>query len=633
MQPAAVLLVAFPLLGFLINGLAFPKLSKPLSAWIGCIAVLASFLLTLLFFIQSFSETAPLQLKLFEWMATAGVQVSFGFWIDRLTLVMLLVITGVGFLIHVYSVGYMKEDAGMGKFFAFLNLFIFFMLLLVMADSFLVMFIGWEGVGLCSYLLIGFWWKNSEYTAAANKAFIMNRIGDLGFLLALFLMFHTFGSTDYREVFRQALSYPTNDATVVAITLLLFVGAIGKSAQIPLYTWLPDAMAGPTPVSALIHAATMVTAGVYLVVRSHMLYTLAPVSLEVIIWIGTATSLWAALIALRQDDIKKVLAYSTVSQLGFMFAAAGAMALTSSMLHLIAHAFFKALLFLGAGSVIHALHHEQNMRHMGGLRRLMPVTFVCMAIGTLAISGVPPLAGFFSKDEILLQVASRQGWAFIVLVITSVLTAAYMFRLLFMVFYGNFRGTEHEREKIHESPRVMTVPLMVLALLSGIGGVIGLPALVGDVHALNRYLSPVFLSNPRLMAPEPSHTMEVVVMILSVLVAAGVGVWAYRRYHLQPVARTWSLSGKPRFYRWMHDKFYVDECYQFVFVRPAEWLGDYLRSRFDPKLLDGLVEGLGRLVQRGSALVSRVQTGSISGYLLWMVGGLVFLLWYALTQW
>lgn len=631
MLEAALLLILSPLLGFLINGLAFPLLSRRLAAWIGCGAVLISFIVSAVMFVTTLgSESPPVHSTLYQWISAGNVQVSLGILVDRLTVIMLLVITGVGFLIHVYSAGYMKDDEGFGKFFSYLNLFVFFMLLLVMADSFTMLFIGWEGVGLCSYLLIGFWWKNAAYTAAANKAFIINRIGDLGFLLALFLMFRTFGSTDFEVVFRKALAYSANDPTMVAITMLLFVGAVGKSAQIPLYTWLPDAMAGPTPVSALIHAATMVTAGVYLVVRSHVLYTLAPASMEVILWVGVATALWAALIALTQDDIKKVLAYSTVSQLGYMFAAAGSMAFAAGMFHLVTHAFFKALLFLGAGSVIHALHHEQNLRHMGGLRKWLPLTFITMVIGTLAISGAPPLSGFFSKDEILMDVAGHSPLAFVLLAVTSVLTAAYMFRLLFMTFWGSYRG--HDADRIHESPRVMTMPLMVLAVLSAVGGFIGLPALLGDLHALKHYLSPVFADNTRLVPHEPAHALEVLVMLLSVVVLVAVGYMAYRRYHLSAVERVINLGDVSRLYRWSYHKFYVDELYRAVVVGPVEWLGDYFRSRFEPRVLDAAVEGIGRMAQRLSVLLVRVQSGSIASYLLWMIGGIVALLLYGLLK-
>ncbi|MCS6991718.1 MAG: NADH-quinone oxidoreductase subunit L [Chitinophagales bacterium] len=632
MQQAPLLLLFLPLLGFLINGLGYGFLRRKVVAWIGCSTVGGALALTLVLFAHSLTTDEPLRLQLFDWIKAGTLHVAFGLLTDRLTLVMLLVITGVGFLIHVYSVGYMWDDVGFGKFFAFLNLFVFFMLLLVLADSFLVMFIGWEGVGLCSYLLIGFWWKNHEYTAAANKAFIMNRIGDLGFLLALFLMFRTFGSTQYDVVFQKASAFVADDPTLVAITMLLFVGAIGKSAQIPLYTWLPDAMAGPTPVSALIHAATMVTAGVYLVVRAHVLYALAPTTLTVILWIGTATALWAALIALTQDDIKKVLAYSTVSQLGYMFAAAGSLAFVTSMFHLVTHAFFKALLFLGAGSVIHALHHEQNMRNMGGLRALLPVTFGTMVVGTLAISGAPPLAGFFSKDEILLAVSDRSVVAFLLLAVTALLTSVYMFRLLFLVFYGSCRTAPHQREKIHEASAIMRWPLLVLAALSAIGGFLGLPALFGNVHALSGYLHPIFVVNPRLVPHEHAHAFEIFIMCLSVALVVLAAYLTYRRYHLRPVERSVAIPAMPRWYRWSYYKFYVDELYNSLIVRPAEWLGDYFQRRFEPRTLDAVVEGTGRFAQRLGQMLTGLQTGSVAAYLLWMMGSLIALLWYALFK-
>ncbi|HSI91830.1 MAG TPA: NADH-quinone oxidoreductase subunit L, partial [Adhaeribacter sp.] len=386
-----LLIPLLPLLGFLVNGLGNRKLPKSVVSLVGSGTVFVSFLLSLYLF---FTFQAPYTTQIFNWISVGNLSIPFAFQIDQLSLLMLLLVTGVGFVIHVYSAGYMSTDENFGKFFSFLNLFIFSMLLLVMGANYVMMFIGWEGVGLCSYLLIGFWNRVTPYNNAAKKAFIMNRIGDLGFLLGMFLIFFTFGSLSYAEVFQQAVTVPVSTEMMTAITLLLFVGAMGKSAQIPLFTWLPDAMAGPTPVSALIHAATMVTAGIYMVVRSNVLYTLAPATLEFVAIIGLATAVFAATIGLFQNDIKKVLAYSTVSQLGFMFLALGVMAFSSSFFHVLTHAFFKALLFLGAGSVIHAMSGDQDMRTMGGLRKILPVTFITMLIGTLAISGIPPFAGF-----------------------------------------------------------------------------------------------------------------------------------------------------------------------------------------------------------------------------------------------
>ncbi|OYZ46672.1 MAG: NADH-quinone oxidoreductase subunit L, partial [Sphingobacteriales bacterium 24-40-4] len=411
------------------------------------------------------------------------------FLVDPLSALMLLIVTGIGFLIHVYSTGYMHHDAGFAKFFSYLNLFIFFMLLLVLGSNYVVMFIGWEGVGLCSYLLIGFWFTNSSYASAAKKAFVMNRIGDLGFLIAVFLIFTTFNSVEFASIFPQAANMASGDSVLILITALLFVGAIGKSAQIPLFTWLPDAMAGPTPVSALIHAATMVTAGIYMIARSNILFTLAPETLGVVAIIGLATLFLAAAIAVTQTDIKKVLAYSTVSQLGYMFLGLGVGAYTGAFFHVITHAFFKALLFLGAGSVIHAMSNEQDMRNMGGLKKKLPVTYLTMMIGTIAIAGLPPFSGFFSKDEILAHVYENNKIFWLIAVIGAMFTAFYMFRMMYLTFNGKFRGTTEPEHHLHESPASMTFPLIVLAILSALGGLIGIPAIFGGSHWLAGFLA------------------------------------------------------------------------------------------------------------------------------------------------
>jgi len=449
------LIPLIPFLGFVLNGLGRHSFPKPVIGLLGSVAVFVPFVLSLLLFSEVWAarqagEAVAIYQHLFDWFSVGSLHVGLSFLVDPLSATMLLIITGIGFLIHLYSYSYMHNDKELGKFFAFLNLFIFFMTLLVMGSNYLVMFIGWEGVGLCSYLLIGFWFTNSSYASAAKKAFVMNRIGDLGFLIALFFILAHFGSLEYSAVFDQAASLSVGDSTVVIITLLLFVAATGKSAQIPLFTWLPDAMAGPTPVSALIHAATMVTAGVYMVVRSNVLFLLSPLTLEIMAIVGLATALIAAFIALTQNDIKKVLAYSTVSQLGYMFLGLGVGAFTGAFFHVLTHAFFKALLFLGAGSVIHAMGNEQDMRRMGGLRKALPVTFATMFIATIAISGIPPFAGFFSKDEILAYAfqANIVYWA--VGILTALFTAFYMFRLLFLTFFGSFRGTDDQRAHLHD---------------------------------------------------------------------------------------------------------------------------------------------------------------------------------------
>lgn len=462
-----------PLLGFIIIGLFGNKLNKTLAGGIASATVLGAFVASLALFFNIHQNHKAFEYIAFTWIKAGGFQADMGFLIDELSVWMMLVITGIGFLIHIYSTGYMAHDPGFSRFFAYLNLFIFSMLLLVMGNNFLILFIGWEGVGLCSYLLIGFWYKNNEYGKAARKAFIMNRIGDLGLLLGIFLIFTTIGTVNYANL--NTLVATATPTTLTVIAILLFVGAMGKSAQIPLYTWLPDAMAGPTPVSALIHAATMVTAGIYMVVRTNVIYTASPFALAFVALIGLATSLFAAIIGLRQNDIKKVLAYSTVSQLGLMFLALGAGAYASAMFHLTTHAFFKALLFLGAGSVIHAMSGEQDIRNMGGLKDKLPQTFRIFLIGTLAIIGFPLLSGFFSKDEILANVFAYSPVLWFFGLVSSVITAFYMLRLLFLTFYGNFRGTEQQAHHLHESPASMTIPLWILAGLSVIGGLLNLP--------------------------------------------------------------------------------------------------------------------------------------------------------------
>jgi NADH-quinone oxidoreductase subunit L len=493
------LIPLFPLVGVLINGLLLGRLPRPVVSFVACSTVGLSFVTSLLLFFELVGmEPAHriLQQTLFTWIPSASFNANVAFLLDPLSAVMILVVTGVGFLIHVYSTGYMHHDPCFGRYFTYLNLFTFSMLMLVLADNFLLMFVGWEGVGLCSYLLIGFWFEKKSAADAGKKAFIVNRIGDFGFLLGMFVIFWNIGSLDFLTVAEKAPAiFVAGGGLITAACLLLFVGAIGKSAQIPLYVWLPDAMEGPTPVSALIHAATMVTAGVYMVARSSALYMLAPDALLVVAIIGAGTAFFAATIGLAQNDIKRVLAYSTVSQLGYMFLACGVAAFTAGIFHLVTHAFFKALLFLGAGSVIHAMSDQQDMRRMGGLKKYLPVTFGTMLIATLAISGIPGMSGFFSKDEILWKsFSSDHGhWALWVIgVATAGLTAFYMFRLIYLTFYGKERMDDHTRGHIHESPRSMTVPLMILAVLSVVGGFVGVPhVFFGATNYFERWLEPV----------------------------------------------------------------------------------------------------------------------------------------------
>jgi len=622
------LIPLFPLIGFLINGIGFRHIPKGAAGAIAVGAALASFLTTAYLFGAFMGQAAfrddagPLVATLFNWISVGDLQINFSFQIDQLSLLMLLVVTGVGTLIHLYSIGYMKHDEGFGKFMAFLNLFVFFMLLLVMGSNYVIMFIGWEGVGLCSYLLIGFWNTNTSYNNAARKAFVMNRIGDLGFLLGIFMLINTFGTVEYIDIFKQATSLPVGDSTILIITLLLFVGAMGKSAQIPLYTWLPDAMAGPTPVSALIHAATMVTAGIYMVVRSNVLYTLAPLTLEIIGGIAIATALLAASIGLLQNDIKKVLAYSTVSQLGYMFLGLSATAYTAGMFHVVTHAFFKALLFLGAGSVIHAMSDEQDIRKMGGLRKALPITFITFLIGTIAISGLPPFAGFFSKDEILAHVFVHNKVLWALGVLGSGLTSFYMFRLLFLTFFGEFRGTEEQRHHLHESPATMTAPLVFLAILSAAGGLLNLPG----GGWLSRFLDPVFMFsrevNPTALTLELDHSTEYTLMAVSAGVALLALVVAYVMYVSRRAVPAPETAERSLPEQVVYNKYYIDELYDTIIVRPIRGLGDALYS-FGEGLVDGVVNGVAWLVRQSSAQLRLMQSGSIGFYVLAMVVSIV----------
>jgi NADH-quinone oxidoreductase subunit L len=547
----------------------------------------------------------------FDFIRVGSLKIPFAFQIDQLSTLFLLIITGVGFLIHVYSAAYMHEERRehYGRYFSFLNLFIFSMLLLVMGANYVIMFIGWEGVGLCSYLLIGYWFKNIDYTKAAKKAFVMNRIGDLGFLLAVFWLIAKLDTTTFTDVFSNLGKLSSGD--IIGITLLLFVGATGKSAQIPLYTWLPDAMAGPTPVSALIHAATMVTAGIYMIARSNALYSLAPLTLNVVAIIGAATALFAATIALKQNDIKKVLAYSTVSQLGYMFLALGSGAYVVAVFHVMTHAFFKALLFLGSGSVIHAMSGQQDIRFMGGLKNKLKITYITFLIGCLAIAGIPPLSGFFSKDGILLSAFEHNKILYIIGVLTAGLTAFYMFRLLFITFFGSFRGTEEQRLHVHESPATMTIPLIILAVLSVIGGFVGVPEVfVRGGEKLATFLSPVI---PVSSHAEVSHSTEILLMVLTTVVAVVAILIAWARY------KTYKEEQPTPFGKILQNKWYVDEIYDNIFVRPINQLGVIANKYFERSGIDALVNGVGKLVNYGSRQMRWLQSGQVGSYVLLMV--------------
>ncbi len=620
----AYLIPLLPLLGFLVNGLGRKQLSHTAIAWIGSGVMFLAFAASVGVF-MSLPSGAPTILKAFDFIRIGELNIPFAFQLDALSALFLLIITGIGFLIHVYSAAYMHEEsaAHYGRYFAYLNLFVFSMLLLVMGANYVILFIGWEGVGLCSYLLIGYWFRNPTYSQAANKAFVMNRVGDLAFLIAIFWLIARTGSVSFTDLplalgtAGQSAKLSATDIT--GITLLLFIGATGKSAQIPLYTWLPDAMAGPTPVSALIHAATMVTAGVYMIARSNLLYTAAPLTLTIIAIIGIATALLAATIALRQNDIKKVLAYSTVSQLGFMFLALGSGAYVAAVFHVMTHAFFKALLFLGSGSVIHAMGGEQDIRKMGGLKKSLPVTYFTFLIGCIAIAGVPPLSGFFSKDAILLSAFLKSPILYGIALFTALLTAFYMFRLFFLTFGGSFRGTEEQRHHLHESPLAMTLPLVLLAILSIAGGWIGIPELF--VHGGDRlgvYLSSV------IPAGEPhhvSHTTEYLLMGLSTLLVSGMILFAWNRYRQYrseesdaPVARL------------LENKWYIDELYQAVLVQPLHRFAGWMRGVLEPKVVDGFIQGIGRSVRYLSQQVRLLQNGQTGNYALWMVLGMVVIL-------
>jgi len=615
-----------PLIGFLINGLGRTKLSKSLTGIMGSGVILVSFLISVFVFFQVKSGNTHVA-HYFDFINTGSLKIGFDFQIDQLSSLFLLIITGVGFLIHVYSTSYMHEEDSkdFAKYFAYLNLFVFSMLLLVMGGNYIIMFIGWEGVGLCSYLLIGFWFKDNSNNDAARKAFIMNRIGDFGFLLAVFWLIAKLGTADYHDVFSNVSKLSLFDIT--GITLLLFVGATGKSAQIPLYTWLPDAMAGPTPVSALIHAATMVTAGIYMIARSNILFTMAPVTQSVIAVIGLATAVVAATIALKQNDIKKVLAYSTVSQLGYMFLGLGVGAYTGAVFHVMTHAFFKALLFLGAGSVIHAMGGEQDMRNMGGLKKYMSITHITFLLGCFAIAGIPPFAGFFSKDEILAAAFAKNPVYWAVGVLTAFMTAFYMFRLYGMTFLGKFRGTHDQEHHLHESPAAITIPLIVLAILAVVGGLIGIPeVLMHGGHRLETFLEPIFAESTTLVTSlnekhELSHATEYALMAVSVVGALIALLYAWNKFSKYEKT-TVKETGIGRI---LDNKWYVDEIYEAVIVKPIQSVATFFNNVLEKKGIDGFVNGIGKAVNYGSRQIRLLQTGQVSTYMMLMVVAVLIL--------
>jgi NADH-quinone oxidoreductase subunit L len=607
-----------PLVGFLINGLGRKHLSKTLAGVIGSSVILGAFLISLYVFFSVKGGNTHVA-HYFDFINVASLKIGFDFQIDQLSSIFLLIITGVGFLIHVYSTSYMHEEDSkdFAKYFAYLNLFVFSMLLLVMGANYVIMFIGWEGVGLCSYLLIGYWFKNNNFNNAAKKAFIMNRIGDLGFLLAVFWLITKLGTADYHTVFANISTLTKTD--IIGITLLLFVGATGKSAQIPLYTWLPDAMAGPTPVSALIHAATMVTAGIYMIARSNVLYSseFAEITSLVISVIGLSTALVAASIALKQNDIKKVLAYSTVSQLGFMFLALGCGNYTAAVFHVMTHAFFKALLFLGSGSVIHAMGGEQDITKMGGLNKYMRITQLTFLIGCLAIAGCPPFSGFFSKDAILISAFEHNKVLWLLAVFAAMMTAYYMFRLYFLTFSGKFRGTHEQEHHLHESPAAMTLPLIVLAILAIIGGFVGVPHLLGGHNEIATFLQPVIPVHEN--AHPLSSGTEYGLMIGTTIAMFFAALLAYLQTRNAVIKENKGLSSV------LENKWYVDEIYEAVIVKPIQSAATFFNNVVEKKAIDGFVNGVGKAVNYGSRQVRLLQSGYVGTYVLLMVIGILIL--------
>jgi len=619
------LIPALPLAGFLINGLLGRRLGQKAVSAVGVGSSALAFLWTLRVFTAWGGSTGAQIERYFTWIQTGALEVELAFYLDRLTLVMLLVVTGVGTLIHLYSTGYMAREGGYYRFFAFLNLFLFFMLVLVLAANYLLLFVGWEGVGLSSYLLIGFWFRRSSAAEAGKKAFLVNRIGDFGFSLGILLMYVSFRSLDFTTVFARAGQAET--ATLTAIALLLFVGAAGKSAQVPLYVWLPDAMEGPTPVSALIHAATMVTAGVYMVARSAALFAGAPAALEVVAAVGLLTAFLAATIGLVQTDIKRVLAYSTVSQLGYMFLALGVGAQGAAIFHLMTHAFFKALLFLAAGSVIHALGGEQDLRRMGGLARRIPITAATFVTGALALAGLPPLAGFFSKDEILVQAYLRSPALFAVGLLTAALTSFYVFRAVFLAFCGESRLEAAAEHHLHESPPVMTGPLGALAVLSVVGGWVGWSGLAGMLGAptFGQWLAPVFAgAGSRTEAP---RALELGLAGLSVAAALAGAALAYWCYLARPELSRRLAEGAGVFYRLVQRKYYVDEIYGAAVVRPILAVSTgFLWKALDAGVIDGLVNQVGRQSKQTGEVLRLMQSGNLRSYAGWVVLGAVAVL-------
>ncbi len=639
------LIPLLPFIGFLINGLFIGKISRTLSGIIASGLVGLSFIVSLMLFFELKAlpvDSRVMEQVLFTWINSGSFHVNFGLLLDPLSAVMILVVSGVGFLIHVYSIGYISHDKCYGRFFTYMNLFTFAMLTLVLADNFLFMFVGWEGVGLCSYLLIGFWFEKKSASDAGKKAFIVNRIGDFGFLLGMFLIFWNIGSLNFHDVFQAApTAFIAGGGLITATCILLFVGAIGKSAQIPLFVWLPDAMEGPTPVSALIHAATMVTAGVYMIARTNVLFMMSPDALMLIAIIGAATAFFAATIGMAQNDIKRVLAYSTVSQLGYMFLACGVASFSAGIFHLMTHSFFKALLFLGAGSVIHAMSDEQDMRKMGGLKKYIPVTYWTFFIATIAISGIPGLSGFFSKDEILWKSFSSQYGHPIFWVIgfvTAGMTAFYMFRLVYMTFHGKERMDEKTKSHIHESPKTMTIPLMVLAVLSVVGGWVGLPHIFGVTNHFEHWLEPIMATSSHvavehaLLSSGTDASAEWGLMGASVALVLAAIFLARLFYSKKPELATNFQQKLKGIHKLLLNKYYVDEIYGAVIIRPLVYFSLFLWKFIDVVIIDGFLDGMASLYNDISETFRQGQSGNLRSYATIFAGGVILILFYFLME-
>jgi NADH-quinone oxidoreductase subunit L len=631
-----LIILALPLFGALINGTIGKKLPKIV---VGSIATTVMFIAFGLAVSLFFSLHETKVVHLYKFLDFENFRLNFSLQIDALSIWMTLIVTGVGSLIHLFSMGYMSHDKGYYKFFTYLNMFIFAMLILVLGSNYFMLFFGWEGVGICSYLLIGFHYNDEQKgllnSVAARKAFVMNRIGDLGLLIGLFLLLAQFGTLEYTELADKILAQGVNPSTwmIFGITICLFIGATGKSAQLPLFTWLPDAMAGPTPVSALIHAATMVTAGIFLVVRSNFIFELpgAELTKDIMLYVGLATSLVAAFIAMRQNDIKKVLAYSTVSQLGFIFVSLGMGGYVAAMFHVTTHAFFKALLFLGSGSVIHAMSDEQDIRQMGGLKKYIPITHITFLIGTLAIAGFPFLSGFFSKDEILAHALDHSMLVYILLAFSALLTAIYMFRMYFLVFFGSFRGTDDVKNHLHESPLNMTLPLMVLAVLSVIGGLLNLPSLLGGHHWMSHFLehtTPGLGAIKHLELSNGQISMLMISASVLTLIALVVSYVVYVKKESNALADS-EISGWTKL---SANKLYLDEIYAFLFVKPLEKISTFGHNVLEVQILNKSIYGLANMISKSGEIVRKWQTGIVSSYILWMVFGIVGLVIYYLIK-